>query len=179
MQAVILAGGRGTRLHSLTTYVPKPLAPLFNRPVMEHSIRLLAKHGIKDIIVTLSDLGMDISDYFGDGSKWGVNIHYSLEETPKGTAGGVKELQPIIDGSFLVFSGDIVTDLDLTEAIDYHRRKSSLATILLHKVDDPTEYGVVSTADDGRVLRFFEKPKEHEVFSNTVNTESTSWSLRL
>ena len=170
MQAVILAGGKATRLHPLTTNIPKPLTPMFNRPVMEYALELLAKHGVREVIVTLSCLAKDILDHFGDGSKWGVDIRYSFEETPMGTAGGVKELQPLMSDTFLVLSGDIVTDIDLTEAVEYHRRKSALATILLHEAKDPTEFGVVSTDDDGRVMRFFEKPKSHEVFSHTVNT---------
>src|ERR1035437_4501085 len=96
MQAVILAGGKGTRLHPLTTSVPKPLVPLFDCPVMEHSIRLLAQHGIKDIVVSVSHMAKDIIDYFGNGSRWGVSIHYSVEEQPMGTAGGVKLLQGMI-----------------------------------------------------------------------------------
>ena len=170
MQAVVLAGGRGTRLHPLTTDTPKPMAPLFNRPVMERLVELLAKHEVTDIVVTLSYLARDIIGHFGDGKKFGVNIRYSIEDAPKGTAGGVKELQPVLSDTFLVVSGDAVTDFDLTQAIEYHRSKSAIATLLLHEADDPTEYGVVSTAADGRVIRFFEKPKEHEVFSKTVNT---------
>ncbi|MDO8586941.1 MAG: NDP-sugar synthase [Armatimonadota bacterium] len=170
MQAVILAGGKATRLRPLTTNTPKPMTPMFNRPVMEYTLELLAKHGVREIIVTLSSLAKEILDHFGDGSKWGVDIRYSVEETPMGTAGGVKELQPLISDTFLVVSGDVVTDLDLTEAIETHRRKSAIATILLHDVHDPTEFGVVSTDGDGRVVRFFEKPKSEEVFSHTVST---------
>ncbi|MDO8682825.1 MAG: NDP-sugar synthase [Armatimonadota bacterium] len=170
MQAVILAGGKGTRLHPLTANIPKPLTPMFNRPVMEHTLELLAKHGIRDVIVTLSHLAHEIVDYFGDGEKLGVDIRYSMEETPKGTAGGVKELQPLLDGTFLVVSGDAVTDFDITAALEFHRRKSAIATLLLHEVDDPSEFGVVSTSPDGQVTRFFEKPKAEEVFSHTVNT---------
>jgi len=170
MQAVILAGGKGTRLHPITSAVPKPMAPLFGRPVMEHCLRLLARHGITDVIVTLSHMARQVTDYFGDGSAWGVNIRYSVEEHPMGTAGGVKLVQSLIDGSFVVISGDTVTDFDLTEAVRYHRAKSALATVMVHKVDDPTEYGLVGRAADGRVTRLLEKPKSQEIFTNLVNT---------
>jgi mannose-1-phosphate guanylyltransferase / phosphomannomutase len=170
MQAVILAGGRGTRLHPLTDQTPKPLTPLFNRPVMEHLIELLAKHEVRDITVTLSYLARDIVHHFGDGSKWGVNLHYSIENSPKGTAGGVKELQPILHDTFLVLSGDVVTDFDLTEAMEFHQSRSAIATVLLADVDDPMEFGVVSTTPDGQITRLVEKPKSEQVFSNTVST---------
>ena len=170
MQAVILAGGKGSRLHPLTTDIPKSMAPMFNRPVMEHLVELLVRHDIRDIIVTVSHLAKNIVDHFGDGTKWGVRIRYSVEDTPKGTAGGVKELQPVLSETFVVLSGDAVTDFDLTEAIDYHRRKSALATLMLYEVEDPTEYGVVAAEDDGRVTRFFEKPKADEAFGHIVNT---------
>jgi mannose-1-phosphate guanylyltransferase/phosphomannomutase len=170
MQAVIMAGGTGANLHSLTADTSKPMTPVFSRPVMDHLIEHLAKHDIRNIIVVTSSHGRDIVDYFDDGYKWGVNIRYSIEHTPMGTAGGVKELQPILDSTFLVISGDTITDVDLDAAIDYHRTKSAMATIVTHEVDDPTEYGVVGMSDDGHVTRFFEKPKSDDVFSKTVST---------
>lgn len=170
MQAVVLAGGFGTRLHPLTMSTPKPMVPLFNKPVMEHCIDLLRRHGIDDIIVTVSYRAQQLMEYFGDGSKWGVNIRYSLEEEPKGTAGAVKLIQPYINDTFLVMSGDAVTDFDLTEALDYHKRKSSLATLLLHELDDPTDFGIVQHSPDGKITKFLEKPKSSEIFSKTINT---------
>jgi mannose-1-phosphate guanylyltransferase / phosphomannomutase len=170
MQAVIMAGGTGPNMHSLTADASKPMTPVFSRPVMDHLIEHLAKHDIRDIIVVTSYFGRDIVDYFGDGSKWAVNIRYSIEETPKGTAGGVKDLQPVLGDTFLVISGDTITDFDLDAAVDYHRSKSALATIVTHEVDDPTEYGVVAMSNDGLVTRFLEKPKSYEVFSKTVST---------
>ena len=170
MQAVILAGGKGSRLHPLTADIPKPMAPIFNRPAMEHLVELLVRHDIRDIILTVSHLATTILDHFGDGTRWGANIRYSAEDTPKGTAGAVKDLQPVLSDTFLVLSGDAVTDFDLTEAVDYHKRKSALATLVLYEVEDPIEFGVVATEDDGRVTRFFEKPRADEVFSHTINT---------
>ena len=136
---------------------------------MEHSIELLCRHGVRDIIVALSSQAQEIADYFGDGSEWGVNIRYSLEDEPKGTAGAVKLVQPYINDTFIVISGDAVTDFDLTAAIDFHKRKSAITTILLHQVDDPTDYGIVQHEPDGRITRFLEKPRTNEIFSSTIN----------
>ncbi len=170
MQAVILAGGRGIRLHPLMTNVPKPLVPLFDSPVMEHSVRLLARHGIKDIFVTLSHLAKDVIDYFGDGSRWGVRIRYCVEDEPMGTAGGVKLLQNMIEDTFVVVSGDVVTDLDLSAALDAHKSNSAMASILLHAAADPGEFGIVATDSFSKVTRFIEKPRSSEIFGDTVNT---------
>ncbi|MCE5198371.1 MAG: NDP-sugar synthase [Armatimonadota bacterium] len=170
MQAIILAGGKGTRLHPLTTDFPKPMVPLFDRPVMEHTIELLSKHGISDIIVTVSYLARDIMDYFGDGSRWGVRIRYSVEHEPLGTAGAVKLVREMIDDTFLVVSGDAVTDFDLSAAISRHRRASAIATMLLYQVDEPTQFGLVQHDEAGKVTRFLEKPRSSEVFTDTVNT---------
>jgi len=170
MQAVILAGGRGTRLHPLTMSTPKPLLPLFSKPVMEHSIELLRRHGVEDIIVALSSQVQEVVEHFGDGTEWGVRIRYSFEEEPQGTAGAVKLVQPYIDGTFLVVSGDTVTDFDLSAAVDYHRRRSAVATLLLHQVEDPSDFGIVQQAPDGRITRFLEKPDSDQIFSSTVNT---------
>ena len=146
------------------------MVPLFGQPVMEHCIRLLAKHGVDDIIVTISHMAEEITDYFGDGSDWDVKIRYSVEDDPRGTAGGIKLLQNMIDGPFMVVSGDAVTDFDLTAAKEYHKSKSAIATLVVHRVDDPTEYGLVATSHDGRVIRFLEKPKSEQIFTNIVNT---------
>jgi mannose-1-phosphate guanylyltransferase/phosphomannomutase len=170
MQAVIMAGGKGTQLHPLTTNVPKPMVPLFDRPVMEHCLRLLARHGITDIIVTVSHLARDVVEYFGDGSRLGVRIRYSVETEPLGTAGGVKRIQSMINGTFVVVSGDAITDMDITWALAQHRSASAIATIMLSEVDDPTQFGVVQRDPAGKVLRFAEKPRSTEVFSTTVST---------
>lgn len=170
MRAVILAGGRGTRLHPLTTNVPKPLVPMFDKPVMEHTVTLLAKHGIRDITVTVSYRADQIMERFGDGSRLGVNIDYYIEETPRGTAGGLKDFADKLTETFLVISGDAVTDFDLTSALEFHRSRRAKATLAMYDVPDPSQFGLVQTDPSGRILRFVEKPSPNEVFGNTVNT---------
>jgi mannose-1-phosphate guanylyltransferase/phosphomannomutase len=171
MKAVIMAGGEGTRLRPLTSQRPKPLAPALNLPIMEHIVLLLKQHGITDIVVTLHYLADNIEGYFGDGSEWGVNMVYSVEDTPLGTAGSVKQAEEHLkDDTFLIISGDALTDINLDKAIAYHRAKQSLATIVLSHVPNPLEFGVVITDDEGHIRRFLEKPSWGEVFSDTVNT---------
>ena len=171
MKAVIMAGGEGTRLRPLTSHRPKPLTPALNLPIMEHIVLLLKDHGITEIVVTLHYLADEIEGYFGDGSEWGVSMVYSVEDTPLGTAGSVKQAEEHLkDDTFLIISGDALTDIDLGRAIKYHEDKQSLATIVLAHVHNPLEFGVVITDDDGRIRRFLEKPSWGEVFSDTVNT---------
>ena len=171
MKAVIMAGGSGTRLRPLTSHLPKPMVPVVNKPMAEHIVTLLNKHNFKDIVFTLHYLPQAIQDYFGDGQDFGVNIGYSTEEgRPLGTAGCVKAIQDQLDSTFLVISGDCLTDIDLTAAVDFHRQRKSKATIVLKRVENPLEYGVVITGTDGRIQRFVEKPGASEIFSDTVNT---------
>jgi mannose-1-phosphate guanylyltransferase/phosphomannomutase len=171
MKAVVMAGGEGSRLRPLTLHRPKPLVPVVNKPVMQHILELLAHHGIRDIVVTLHYLAEEIEEYFGDGSEFGVNLEYTVEDTPLGTAGSVKKAQHLLrDDTFLIISGDALTDVDLTALIQYHRERRSLATLCLTRVESPLEYGVVITDNAGRIRRFLEKPEWSEVFSDTVNT---------
>jgi len=170
MQAVILAGGKGTRLYPLTSGKPKPMVNLFNKPVLEHTIELLKRHEIRDIIITLAYKAEQIIDHFGGGSKLGVNIQYSLEDLPKGTAGGLRRIQPVLKDTFVVISGDIVTDFDLKTALEFHKKKSAITTMLLYSADDPSLFGIVESAEDGLIKRFVEKPKASEVFTNTINS---------
>lgn len=170
MKAVIMAGGKGTRLRPLTVHTPKPMVPLLNRPCMEYTIRLLKRHGITDIAVTLQYLPDAIRSYFGDGSRFGVSLTYFEEATPLGTAGSVKNCAEFLDDRFLVISGDTLTDIDLTEAVRFHERNGALATLILTRVETPLEFGVVMTDESGRITRFLEKPSWAEVFSDTVNT---------
>ena len=151
MKAVIMAGGEGTRLRPLTSQRPKPLVPALNVPIMEHIVLLLKQHGVLDIVVTLHYLADEIEGYFGDGSEWGVNISYSVEDTPLGTAGSVKQAEELLkDDAFLIISGDALTDIDLEKTIKYHRDKKSMATIVLSHVPNPLEFGVVITDDERR-----------------------------
>ncbi|MCL5283349.1 MAG: NDP-sugar synthase [Armatimonadetes bacterium] len=170
MQAVILAGGKGTRLLPLTTNLPKPMIPLFDQPALEHTIRLLCRHHFKHIIITLSYRATDIIEYFGGGSRWGVSIQYAIEDSPLGTAGAIKPLQPMLTGTFLVISGDGVADFDLDAVIRFHRERRALGTLILTEVKDPTGFGIVSTERNGLISRFLEKPRPNETFARTVNT---------
>lgn len=170
LKAVIMAGGKGTRLRPLSCGIPKPMVPIANRPMMEHIIGLLLRHGLDRVVATLFYLPEKISNYFGDGREFGLELSYRVEETPLGTAGSVRNAQDFLDETFLVISGDALTDIDLTAAIRFHKEKKAMATLVLTKVDNPLEYGVVITEPDGRVRRFLEKPGWGQVFSDTVNT---------
>ncbi|MDO8674217.1 MAG: mannose-1-phosphate guanyltransferase [Dehalococcoidia bacterium] len=171
MKAVVMAGGEGSRLRPLTIARPKPMVPIVNKPCMEHILTLLKRHGITEVVVTLQYRASDIQDYFGDGSSLSMKISYSVEETPLGTAGSVKNAESQLrDDTFLVISGDALTDFDLGAIIKAHREKKALATITLYSVPNPLEYGVIVTAPDGRIRQFLEKPSWGEVISDTVNT---------
>jgi mannose-1-phosphate guanylyltransferase/phosphomannomutase len=171
MKAVLMAGGSGTRLRPLTCDLPKPMVPIINKPIIWHIANLLKKHNFYDIIVTLHYLPDIIKNYLKDGSEIGVNISYSVEEgSPLGTAGCVKNIQNNLNDTFIVISGDSLTDFDLTKAIEFHRNKNSKATIILTRVSNPLEYGVVITNEEGKIERFLEKPTSSEVFSDTINT---------
>lgn len=171
MKAVVMAGGEGSRLRPLTSNRPKPLVPVANRPIMEHILVLLKRHGIEDVVATLHYLANEIRSAFGDGSDYGMRIRYSVEDTPLGTAGSVKQAEEhLMDGTFVIVSGDALTDCDLAKAIAFHKEKKSLATLILYRVASPLDFGVVITDDEGRIVRFLEKPGWSEVFSDTVNT---------
>lgn len=170
MKAVIMAGGEGTRLRPLTSNQPKPMIPMANRPMMDHVVRLLAAHGFDDLVVTLAFLPEAIRAYFGNGEEFGVRISYATEETPLGTAGSVRNAMEELDEPFLVISGDVVTDVNLSDVVAFHQAKSALATIALKSTQDPLEFGIVITRQDGSIERFLEKPSWGQVFSDTVNT---------
>ena len=170
MKAVIMAGGEGTRLRPLTSNLPKPMMPLANKPMMEHVIDLLRRHGFDEIVVTLAFMPDAIRNHFGDGSEYGVHIQYATEETPLGTAGSVRNAADALDDRFLVISGDVLTDIDLGEVVAFHEAKGALATIGLVPVENPLEFGIVITNEDGSVERFLEKPSWGQVFSDTINT---------
>jgi mannose-1-phosphate guanylyltransferase / phosphomannomutase len=173
MKAVIMAGGQGTRLRPLTSDQPKPMIPIVNLPCMEHIVGLLKRHDFTDIAVTLQFMPDEIRDYFGDGSDWGVNMRYSIEDAPAGTAGSVKmaEQQLGLEGErLLIISGDALTDADLSQLVEFHEEKGSEATMVLKSVENPLDFGIVITEEDGRISRFLEKPAWGQVFSDTVNT---------
>ena len=171
MKAVVMAGGEGSRLRPLTSRRPKPLAPIVNKPVMEHILDLLRRHGITEVVATLHYLADEIESYFGDGSAFGVSLKYVVEDTPLGTAGAVKLAESMLrDDSFLIISGDALTDMDLSAMLHHHRSTSADATIALQRVTNPLEYGVVVTDERARITRFLEKPSWGEIFSDTINT---------
>jgi mannose-1-phosphate guanylyltransferase/phosphomannomutase len=171
MKGVLMAGGEGSRLRPLTSRRPKPLAPVAGKPVMEHIIALLRRHGITNVVATLHYLADEVESYFDDGANFGVAMEYVVEDTPLGTAGAVKMADKLLAGeTFLVISGDALTDIDLTALIEHHRREGNDVTIALQRVTNPLEFGVVVTDESGRITRFLEKPSWGEVFSDTINT---------
>lgn len=170
IKAVIMSGGKGTRLRPLTCNIPKPMVPIMNRPVMEYSVKLLKSHGIEDIAVTLYYMPSSIIDYFRNGEQFGVRMNYYIEESPLGTGGSVKNAEEFLDSTFLVVSGDAFTNMDFQKALDFHKKKKSKATLVLKREPIPLEYGVVITDENGRITRFLEKPSWGEVFSDTINT---------
>ena len=170
MKAVIMAGGEGTRLRPLTANQPKPMLPLGNRPMMEHIVRHVHNHGFKDIVVTVQFLASQVRNYFGDGSDMGVDLTYATETTPLGTAGSVRNAREQLQDTFLVISGDALTDVDLGELVAFHRGSGAMATVALKHMENPLEFGIVITREDGRIERFLEKPHWGQVFSDTINT---------
>jgi mannose-1-phosphate guanylyltransferase / phosphomannomutase len=170
MKAVVMAGGEGTRLRPLTSNQPKPMVPIVGKPCMEHILELLKAHGFEEVIVTVAFLPQAIRTYFGSGENVGVAIEYSVEESPLGTAGSVRLASDALDDTFLVISGDALCDINLTALVDFHREKGSSVTIGLKSVENPLEFGIVVTDEDGRIERFLEKPSWGQVFSDTINT---------
>lgn len=184
MKAMILAAGKGTRVRPITFTIPKPMIPIMQKPVMEFLVELLRQHGFDEIMVNVSHLADEIENYFRDGQRFGVDIAYSFEGRIEdgnligdavGSAGGMRRIQdfsPFFDDTFIVLCGDALIDLDLTAAVEWHRQKGSIATIVMKTVDpnDVSSYGVVVTDEEGRVKSFQEKPSVDEALSNTINT---------
>jgi mannose-1-phosphate guanylyltransferase/phosphomannomutase len=172
MKGVIMAGGFGTRLKPLTINRPKPMVPVANRPIMEHIVELLRRHGITDLISILYFQPEHITAHFGDGSAFGVNMQYVTADADYGTAGAVRNAAQLIgEEPVIVISGDVLTDFDLTVAINEHRERQADATIALTSVDNPLAFGIVIVdRQNGRIVRFLEKPTWGEVFSDTINT---------
>jgi mannose-1-phosphate guanylyltransferase/phosphomannomutase len=170
MKAVVMAGGEGTRLRPLTSNQPKPMVSIVGKPCMEHILELLREHGMTDVIVTVAFLPQAIRSYFGEGDTLGMSIGYSVEESPLGTAGSVRLAARQLDETFLVISGDALCDLDLSKLVAFHKKRGAAVTIGLKAVDNPLEFGIVVTDDEGRIERFLEKPSWGQVFSDTINT---------
>jgi mannose-1-phosphate guanylyltransferase/phosphomannomutase len=170
MKAVIMAGGFGTRLHPLSINLPKPMVPLCNRPIMLHIVDLLKKHGITELVMLLYFQPETIKKFFGDGSEYGVSITYVTPLEDLGTAGAVKAAARHLDERFMIISGDLLTDFDLSAALEFHAEKQAQATLTLTPVADPLQFGVVITNQEGEITKFLEKPDWGEVFSDTINT---------
>ena len=170
MQAVIMAGGFGTRLRPITCSIPKPMALVANRPMLSHIIELLKKHNFNDLTMMLYYQPEIIKNYFKDGKDLGVSIKYLRPEADLGTAGSVGFARENINDTFLVISGDVLTDFDISKAIEFHKKKKAIATMVLTRVENPLQFGVVITDKNGKVERFLEKPSWGEVFSDTINT---------
>jgi mannose-1-phosphate guanylyltransferase/phosphomannomutase len=168
MKAVIMAGGKGTRLKPLTNDIPKPLVKIIDRPVMEHILELLKTHGITDIAVTLGHMSQSIIDYFGNGENFGVSLTYFIEDSPLGTAGSVKATQNFVSEDFLVISGDAFTNIDLTNAIRYHFAKDSIFTLIAQPHQRPEGLGVLEVDYDNKVIDFVEKPQQ--IKPSLINT---------
>jgi len=170
VQAVIMAGGFGTRLRPLTNNIPKPMVPIANKPILEHIINLLKTHSVKDFVVLLFFMPEVIREELGDGSKYGVRIRYVVPDQDFGTAGAVKLAEQYIKGKFIVISGDVLTDFDLTAISDFHKKKKTIATLALYRSKNPLQFGIVLTDKNDKIVRFLEKPSSSEVFSDTINT---------
>ena len=169
MKGMILAAGEGRRLRPLTDHLPKPMLPVAGRPLLEHTITYLRDCGVTDLAINLHHLPAVVMNYFGNGSHWGVNLHYSVEERLLGSAGGVKRLQSFFDETFVVFYGDLLTWADLRPMIALHRRAGVLATMGLYHVPDPWNRGIVQLDEAQNIVRFAEKPPRDQVFSNLAN----------
>jgi len=170
MKAVVMAGGEGTRLRPLTSNQPKPMVSIVGKPCMEHILELLREHGMTDVIVTVAFLPQAIRGYFGDGETLGMQIGYSVEESPLGTAGSVRLAGKQLDETFIVISGDALCDVDLGALVAFHKDRGAAVTIGLKSVDNPLEFGIVVTDEEGKIERFLEKPSWGQVFSDTINT---------
>src|SRR5918998_5713784 len=171
MKAMALAAGKGTRLFPLTGEIPKPMAPIVNTPIIEHIFGLLTRHGVEEVNVNVHYLADALLAAYGETSNAdGMTVSLSREDELRGTAGGVKRLEERFEDTFLVISGDALTDVDIGELVAFHKEKGALATIALHRVYDTSEFGVVEVDEEGNILGFQEKPAPEEAISTLANT---------
>lgn len=169
IKALILAGGKGARLRPLALHTPKPIVPLANIPFLFFQIDHIKRAGITEIILSLSYQPRKITDIFGDGMKYGVTMRYTHEDQPRGTAGAWKAAENLISDTTIVLNGDVLSDVNLNDVLQYHREKQAEATIVMARVMNPMGYGLVEADAEGRVLRFTEKPAEDEITGDTIN----------
>jgi mannose-1-phosphate guanylyltransferase len=170
IRTIMMAGGKGTRLRPLTLVRPKPMIPLVNKPIIEYTVNKLKKSGFNDIIMTLNYMSTNIKNYFKDGSEFGMDIRYSVEKWPLGTGGSVKKAEKYIDDTFMVVSGDVLTDVDFKDVVRYHKEKGAIATMVLTEVEDPTHFGIAVMDKNHKITEYLEKPSPEEAFSNVANT---------
>ena len=170
MKAFIMAAGVGTRLRPLTYEIPKPMVPVVNKPTIEHTLENLKRHGIFQVAMNLNYHPETIRSYFGDGTRSGMKVTYSLEKDLMGTAGGVKKMEKFFDSTFIVMSGDGLTDIDITKAVKFHKQHKAMATMVLKPIEAKFDYGVTITDKNGKISKFIEKPSWGDIFANTVNT---------
>jgi len=170
MKAIVLAAGKGERLKPLTNHVPKVMLLIANKPILQYHIEQLKKAGITDIAINLHHMPEKIKEYFGDGTRFGVNINYSYEENLLGTAGAVKKLKGFFDKTFVVVYGDIFSELNLKKLIDFHKQKKGKVTITVHESDHPWDSACVALNENNEVIKFVEKPGKENVFSNLTST---------
>tara|TARA_Y100000310_G_scaffold338314_1_gene427610 strand:- start:4406 stop:5104 length:699 start_codon:yes stop_codon:yes gene_type:complete len=180
-QAFVLAGGKGERLKPLTNDIPKPLVKVKGKPIIEYCVELLAKHGVKEIILGVGHMHEQIQEYFGDGSKYGISIVYSVETEPLGTGGALKQAEVMLNDKFFMLNGDNIANFDLTEQAKTHNEKNATATLSLAEVEDVSSYGVAKLENE-KIIEFVEKPSQEEAPSNFVNAgcyviEKTALSL--
>ena len=159
MKAVIIAGGLGTRLQPYTTFLPKPMLPLGEKPILEHLIEWSKKNGIKSIVICVSYLRKSIEDYFEDGQKFGVNIEYAISTKPLATAGQLKTAEKFVDDTFVCMYGDSIYDFNLRNMIKQHKRKNSFVTMSLEEYKTKLPYGVIETNKNNKVIEWKEKPE--------------------
>jgi mannose-1-phosphate guanylyltransferase len=170
VQALILAGGEGTRLRPLTTTVPKPVVPLVDRPFVAFMLEWLRSHGVDDVIMSCGFLASGVRNVLGEGQAYGIRIRYVEEPRPMGTGGALKFAEPLLDERFLMLNGDVLTDIDLSAQIAQHEATGASGTLGLVPVDDPSNYGLVRLAEDGAVLEFLEKPPaDAQIDVNTIS----------
>src|SRR3712207_2827974 len=169
MQALILAGGEGTRLRPLTSTVPKPVVPLVDRPFIAFMLEWLGRHGVDDVVMSCGHLAAGVRNVLGDGSAYGMRLRYVEEPRPMGTGGAVKFAEPLLDDRFLMLNGDVLTDIDLSGQIAQHERTGARATLALTPVEDPSAYGLGRTLEGGEVTEFVEKPSPDQIDTNNIS----------
>ncbi len=170
IKTIMMAGGKGTRLRPLTLVRPKPMIPLVNMPIAQYTLNRLKNSGFNDVIMTLNYMSTNIKNYFKDGSDFDMNIRYSVEKWPLGTGGSVKKVEKHIDDTFMVVSGDVLTDVDFNDIIKFHKEKKAIATMVLTEVEDPTHFGIAVMDQNNKITEYLEKPSADQVFSKVANT---------